>query len=621
MKATLTFLTLLFFMVACETVPPIQNGSDSSTQSRRGLTWDAVPTTTTTTKDIPQLALVIGNLQYEYRPLNNSINDAIDIAKVLKDMNFDVILETDLNQVAMGKAIRQFSTRLSQQPGVGLFYFTGHGVQVDGKNYLVPVDNYKIGDKHDLKSYAIDVDEHILARMREVNNQLNVVILDACRDNPFQGFKRSLGLGRGMGRGLAQVESSRGTIIAFATAPGDTADDFSVGGRNGLFTKHLLEGLKKAHQTHQRIDDMFMGVSNGVIQESGNDQEPWYSASLIKPFCFGGCQSGSYQQTSQQAEIISSQQAELERQRAELKRQKFEQQQQAELEQKRQTEWERQRQQAEFEQQQAEQERKRRAKLERQRQAEQERKRKQQMAGTVFRDSLKEGGSGPEMVIIPAGRFRMGDIQGGGASDEKPVHWVNIGKFAMGKYEVTFAEYDQFAEATGKNKPDDEGWGRGNRPVVNVSWYDAIAYTEWLSQQTGKTYRLPSESEWEYAARAGTNTKYWWGNDIGKNRANCDGCGSRWDSKTAPVGSFSANSFGLYDTVGNVWEWNADSWHSDYKGAPTDGSVWKGNESRRVLRGGSWANVPPNARTAVRVWDDPDDRDDHYGFRVAARAN
>ncbi|MEN8221031.1 MAG: SUMF1/EgtB/PvdO family nonheme iron enzyme [Pseudomonadota bacterium] len=133
----------------------------------------------------------------------------------------------------------------------------------------------------------------------------------------------------------------------------------------------------------------------------------------------------------------------------------------------------------------------------------------------VFRDRLKDGSLGPEMVWIPAGTFRMGDIQGGGHDNEKPVHQVSVSRFAIGKYEVTFAEYDKFAQATGRKKPNDRGWGRGNRPVINVSWHDATAYAEWLSQQTGQKYRLPTEAEWEYAARAGTTTKYWWGNQMG----------------------------------------------------------------------------------------------------------
>jgi len=199
----------------------------------------------------------------------------------------------------------------------------------------------------------------------------------------------------------------------------------------------------------------------------------------------------------------------------------------------------------------------------------------------VFRDRLKDDSWGPEMVWIPAGSFRMGDIQGGGYDYEQPVHRVSVDRFAMGRYEVAFTEYDQFAEATGRDKPDDEGWGRGNRPVINVSWNDATAYAQWLSQQTGKHYRLPTEAEWEYAARAGTETKYWWGNEIGVNKANCDNdsCGDRFNY-TARVGSFVANPFGLYDTVGNVWEYVQDWFDSGYyhrspSSNPT-GPLWAG---------------------------------------------
>jgi len=206
------------------------------------------------------------------------------------------------------------------------------------------------------------------------------------------------------------------------------------------------------------------------------------------------------------------------------------------------------------------------------------------------------------MVVIPAGTFRMGDIQGGGWSDEQPVHQVSVARFAMGKYEVTFAEYDKFAEATGRSKPDDYGWGRGNRPVMNVSWDDATAYLDWLAEQTGKPYRLPTEAEWEYAARAGTETQYWWGNDIGTNLANCYSSGSEWSGKqTAPVGSFQANPFGLYDTVGNLWEWCADPWHSNYQGAPTDGRIWESPDSIPFLfRSSSFDFIPEGCRAAFR---------------------
>ena len=244
--------------------------------------------------------------------------------------------------------------------------------------------------------------------------------------------------------------------------------------------------------------------------------------------------------------------------------------------------------------------------------------------GDVFTNALASGGEGPEMVVIPAGRFRMGCLSNDGAClhDEKPVHEVTIGRaFALSTREATFAQWDACVAGggCGGHRPGDRGWGRGDRPVINVSWEDAQSYVSWLSGETGEEYRLPSESEWEYAARAGTGTKYSWGNEIGGNRANCDGCGSRWDGKqTAPVGSFARNGFGLYDMHGNVREWVEDCWNASYAGAPADGSAWlSGACSERVLRGGSWFLNPRFLRAAYRLWFSTGNRYLIFGFRVA----
>lgn len=235
----------------------------------------------------------------------------------------------------------------------------------------------------------------------------------------------------------------------------------------------------------------------------------------------------------------------------------------------------------------------------------------------VFQDTLKDGGKCPEMVWIPAGNFQMGDIQGTGSDDENPVHEVSVKRFAIGRYQITFAEYDQFAEATDKEKPYDEGWERDNRPVINVSWKDVVAYTEWLSEQTGQSYRLPTEAEWEYAARAGTETDYWWGNEIGKNRANCDSSGSQWSNKsTSPVGSFEPNQFGLYDTVGNVWEWTGSKYEKEYQGAELR-YLDKDDGGRRVVRGGSWGDGPTWVRVSYRYgWWGVPSGSGRLGFRV-----
>jgi len=143
------------------------------------------------------------------------------------------------------------------------------------------------------------------------------------------------------------------------------------------------------------------------------------------------------------------------------------------------------------------------------------------------------------MIVVPAGSFKMGDVQGGGDKDEVPIHTVTIQTpFAIGRYEVTFDDYDQFAKATNRKLPDDQGWGRGRRAVINVSWEIATVYAKWLSEQTGKRYRLPMEAEWEYAARAGKETAYWWGNDFIKGMANCNGRGSQWDKQPDGTGRF-----------------------------------------------------------------------------------
>ena len=226
-----------------------------------------------------------------------------------------------------------------------------------------------------------------------------------------------------------------------------------------------------------------------------------------------------------------------------------------------------------------------------------------------------------EMVDIPGGTFRMGDLSGDGRNNEKPVHSVRVPAFRLGKYEATFAQWDACVAdgGCGGYTPDDRGWGRGNRPVIHVSWDDIQGFVDWLNDKTGGSFRLPTEAEWEYAARAGSTTKYSWGNRIGSNRANCDGCGSRWDYvRTAPVGSFSANAWGLHDMHGNVWEWVQDCWNKNYKGAPGDGRAWtSGDCSRRVIRGGSWFYGPGDVRSADRDRDARARRNVGFGFRLA----
>ena len=238
------------------------------------------------------------------------------------------------------------------------------------------------------------------------------------------------------------------------------------------------------------------------------------------------------------------------------------------------------------------------------------------------RVSQEEGASfkSPEMVVIPAGSFKMGCVSGRSCNNsERPVHEVTIASFALSKYEVTFEDYDVFTDATGRERADDRGFGRGRRPVINITWDDAVAYTAWLSEQTGKNYRLPSEAEWEYAARAGTVTRYSWGNNLGQNLANCNGCGSQWDNEmSAPVGSFEANAWGLHDMHGNVWEWTQDRYNNRYVGAPDDGSAWEvGDSTARVVRGGAWYLEGYFLRSAARDQHRTFAGSLYVGFRVA----
>ena len=236
--------------------------------------------------------------------------------------------------------------------------------------------------------------------------------------------------------------------------------------------------------------------------------------------------------------------------------------------------------------------------------------------GGFFSDALQSGGRGPLMVVVPAGGFRMGCLANDDACarTEHPAHDVTIGApFALSAFEVRFQEWDACVAAGGCGHwPDDVGWGRGPRPVINVSWEDAKEYVAWLSAEAGAEYRLPSESEWEYGARAGTTTKYGWGDDLGSNRANCkEGCGDPFDH-TAPVGSFAPNPWGLYDMHGNVIEWVEDCWSTSY--AP--GRLV--NCERRVLRGGAWLGSHSTLRSAFRHSAPTDSRAfDEWGFRVA----
>ncbi|MCY3547121.1 MAG: formylglycine-generating enzyme family protein [Gemmatimonadetes bacterium] len=247
--------------------------------------------------------------------------------------------------------------------------------------------------------------------------------------------------------------------------------------------------------------------------------------------------------------------------------------------------------------------------------------------GAVFRDCAVC----PAMVRVPAGAFLMGspESESGRYQDEGPQRVVLVAAFAAGVHEVTFTEWEACVEAGGclEHLPGDEGWGRADRPVINVNWTDAQAYVEWLSEVTGHRYRLLSEAEWEYAARAGASTARPWGETVTDACLFANGdysalpCGDGHEN-TAPAGSFKPNAFGLYDLLGNVWEWTQDCWNEGYAGAPGDGRAWEsGDCSARVLRGGSWYHGVKDLRVAYRLRSPFLDRSLIVGFRVARSLN
>ena len=539
------FLVVLIVLISgCEISNQTKGNGNASS-----LTGSSSSTNLSITDNLPRLALVIGNSNYQNTSwLANPLNDADDMASVLRGLGFEVILKKDINHRSMKLAVNKFTHRLKTNKGIGLFYFSGHGLQDhNSHNYLIPVDA-DIKTSADIQYEAVN-SQRVLDKMSETNNRLNLLILDACRDN-LPGQKKGY-----IKKGLAAMQGSLGSLVAYATAPNTSALG-SKRKRNSVYTQYLVRALK--NRSNLSVSDMLIYVTNKVSGETGNRQIPWQSGSMKDIFCFSRCGV-----SEEQAAKIARRDEKIARLEAQLRASKQQQTIIPTL----------------------------------------------PATGKVFEDRLKDGGLGPKMVVIPAGFFRIGDIQGGGWNYEQPVHRVSVGKFAMGVYKVTFAEYDKFAEATGREKSNDRGWGRGNRPVINVSWNDATAYAKWLSNQTGKKYRLPTEAEWQYAARAGTETKYWWGNDIDESKANY---GYNL-GKTSPVGNYTANKFGLYDTVGNVWEWICSEYTNKYNGKEKQCVT---NASSFVLRGGSWLNGPRNVRSANRSRNEPAGRDVIYGFRM-----
>ena len=543
-----------------------------------------------------------------------------------------------------------------------------------GQNYLLPVGvNYK--RERDAETYGLEVGS-VLRRMEESGAALSLVILDACRDSPLPPEGRSTA-----SRGLGRMEAPSGALIAFATAPGSVADENSAG-RNGLYTQYLLEAIKTPGT---RLEDVFKKVRRGVEKSSNRRQspeeimkltsdEPFYFIPLkqAQPLVSSGTQIASIKPEA----VVGTSLEDLEKEE-QTRRQWADWQKRMKIDFEktagfsgsadlRVKAWERYistwaqdnplsrdddglRAQAQ-------------SKLEESRQSVAREAQQQPVAQPPVTQNatsanapsragqtIKDCVDCPELVVLPAGSFMMGSsaqeqaqAQAQGAKKEitdreNPQHNVSISRFAMGKTEVTKAQYAAFVSATGHNAGNscwiwtgskwEDTTGRNwqnpgysqsdNDPVACVNWHDGQAYAKWLSNKTGKQYRLPSESEWEYAARAGSSGKWSCGDEEGQ-LGQYAWYEANSGEKTQPVGTKKPNAFGLYDMHGNVWEWTQDCWNESYTGAPTDNAAsTTGNCGQRVGRGGSWSGNAVNSRSASRGRDDAASRDSFLGFRLA----
>jgi formylglycine-generating enzyme required for sulfatase activity len=476
-----------------------------------------------------QVALVIGNAAYGTRPLANSVNDAHAMARVLQSLNYDVALVTDADRKAMGQAIDKFVAKLGTGD-VAFFYYSGHGLQVEGENYLIPVD-FELKGESDVR-----YDAHPAGRIQDLMERsgakLNIMVLDACRDNPFHSGSRA------SGGGLAAMSGGKGTFIAFATSPGKTASD-NPGGKNGLFTQYLLEALP---QPGLGLGEVFDVVRERVDAASKGKQLPWTLSSVVGRYSFipGTATLAGNAPTVRPSPTpnVNTPDPRVGANPPSVPNT--------------------------------------------------ERTRVNEKDGLLY-------------VWIPPGTFTMGCSQGDSEcfENEKPAHLVTITKgFWMGQTPVTQEAYQRVMSGTNPSH------FRGAKlPVETVNWNEAQSYCQVVGM------RLPTEAEWEYATRAGgAESRYGDLNAIAWSEANSG-------KTTHEVGQKEGNAWGLYDVLGNVWQWTSDLWDPDrIPGASIDPTGPSSGKSRTV-RGGSWYYNPRFARASARNGCVPDVPNYNVGFR------
>jgi formylglycine-generating enzyme required for sulfatase activity len=602
-----------------------------------------------------RIALLIGNQGYDRSvgALRNPHTDIELVGDALRKQGF-ALLEPlkDARRAQILGAVRELVRRLNAAPAgaVGFIYYSGHGAAEKDTNinYLIPVDA-RDPDRATFWDESLKLDD-ILRLLEGARSAAKFVIFDACR-NELQLTERT------SDKGFIPVREHAGMFIGYSTAPGRPASDRGAAG--GPYAVALAAELAAPGLDHLNL---FQNVKEKVIAATGGAQQPWSSDGLSRrvpltaaapppaspsaPTLSEAAIAWERLRQSQSVAVLevfvrqfpgTVYAAEAAERIAEVRREADERQRVALL----------QKQETDRKRAEAEAAAKRKSDEEAAARAEADARARAEAAGRdpaasvvpgsgqSFKDRLADGSACafcPEMVVVPAGSFVMGSpaSEKGRSSDEGPQRRVTIAKpFAIGKFEVTFAEWDAcVSDGACKHMPE-TSWGRGHQPVHSVSWDDITTeYLPWLSRKTGKAYRLLSEAEWEYAARAGTTTPFSFGATISTDQANYNGNftygnGRKgvYRQKTIEVGSLNnANAWGLHNVHGNVWEWVEDCWHDNYSGPPTDGSAWTtacGSNVSRVLRGGSWFNVPLILRSAFRFRNRPDSRNYEFGFRLA----
>ncbi|GAB2175712.1 hypothetical protein DLREEDagr8_12700 [Dongia sp. agr-C8] len=599
----------------------------------------------------PRIALIIANSNYkgDIGSLKNPVNDGKLIGEALKKVGFNVRLVTDGDQTAMKKALNGFSEDLAKagSSATGLFYYAGHGLQVSGQNYLVPVSaNIKREGDVDLEALSA---EAVLKVLSFSGVKVQIVILDACRNNPLMRSFRSNTMG------LAKVDAPIGSFVAYSTAPGSVAADGQ--GANSPFATALAAEVQKPGAS---IEEMFRNVRAKVIADTDSQQVPWDSSSLTAPFYFSkdfsaAGSTAAVEQAFWQSIQGSSDPADFE---AYLK--KFPKGSFVDLANNRVKALKEGAATAQAAQPAAAPAPTQTAALTQpaatggSKSIELTPPPASLKPGVVFRDCK----DCPEMVVIPAGSYMMGSPDGekGRSESEGPQHKETIPRaFAIGKFEVTVGQYRQFVAATGhgigfsclyyrddKNQFEprqgatyaEPGWEQGeDYPAVCLIYSDAQAYAEWLSKVTGQRYRLPTEAEWEYAARAGTKTSRYWGDTADQQCSYANGADQTYKKRvpddpgfidcsdgyknTAPVGTFKPNAWGLYDMLGNAFEYTLDCMNTGYDGSDHKGAAAGGGAcGKYVIRGASWGRPPNDIRSAKRVGMAPDLRGVTNGIRL-----